>query len=147
LNPDSKLRKIKPIIGFFDDTTVKLDFDDKSLKIVRHWARKTCKKFKLGGYRIFRSSDGSYHVVFNRSVSWTENIQIMSWVSLMVEGKQLKNCPLTKYVIMCGIKTVSCLRIGKKVNKPRPKTVFKFGRQNNEIRNYLKFKKDLRHFL
>ena len=59
----------------------------------------------------------------------------------------MKNCPLTKYVLMCGIKTVSCLRIGKKKEKASPRTVFKFGKQDNEIKNYLLFKKNLRHFL
>jgi uncharacterized protein YlaI len=47
-----------------------------------------------------------------------KRMEIMSWVSLMVKGKQLKNCPLRKYVLMCGIKTASCLRIGKKKVKP-----------------------------
>jgi hypothetical protein len=53
------------------------------------------------------------------------------------KGKQLKNCPLTKYALMCRIKTVSCFRIGKKKEKPRPRTVFKFGKQNDETKNYL----------
>jgi hypothetical protein len=143
----TKLERIKPVIGVFDDRTVKLDFDGKPFKIVKYWAGRTCKNFKLEGYRILKSSEGNYHVIFNRSVSWTENMQIMSLVSLLIEGKQLKNCPLTKYVLMCGIKTVSCLRIGKKREKPSPRTVFKFGKQNNEIKNYLKFKRNLRCFL
>ena len=147
-----KPKRIKPVVGYFDTSTVKLDFDDKPSKTVKYWAKVTCKKFKLGGYAILRSSDGNYHVVFNRSVSWKENVMIMSWVSLLVEGKRFKNCPLTKYVLMCGIKTVSCLRIGKKKvegkkEKSSPRTVFKFGKQDNEIKNYLQFKKNLRHFL
>jgi hypothetical protein len=48
---------------------------------------------------------------------------------------------------LCGIKTVSCLRIGKKREKPFSRTVFKFGKQNNEIKNYLQFKRNLRRFL
>jgi hypothetical protein len=117
------------------------------LETVKYYSKLACKKFDLGGYRILKSSSGSYHTVFNRSVFWKENVEIMSWVSLLVEGKQLKNCPLTKYVLMCGIKTVSCLRIGKKNEKPSPRTVSKFGKQDNEIRNYLLFRKNLRRFL
>jgi hypothetical protein len=64
----------------------------------------------------------------------------------MVEGRQLKKCPLTKYVLMREIKTVSCLRIGKKKDKPSPRTVFKFGNQDNEIRNYLSFRRLFREF-
>ena len=114
---------------------------------MKFFSKLACEKFGLEGYRILKSSSGSYHTVFNRSVSWKENVQIMSWVSLLVEGKQLKKCPLTKYVLMCGIKTVSCLRIGKKNKKSRPRTVFEFGKQDNEIKNYLQFRRNLRRFL
>jgi hypothetical protein len=147
LKADKKLQRIKPIVGIYDDTTVKVDFDDKPLKTVKYYSKLACKKFDLQGYRILKSSSGSYHTVFNRSVSWKENFEIMSWISLLIEGKQLKKCPLTKYVLMCGIKTVSCLRIGKKNEKPRPRTVFKFGKQNNEIKNYLQFKRIMRPFV
>jgi hypothetical protein len=43
-----------------------------SLNTVKYWAKKGCKKFDLKGFRIFKSSKGSYHVVFDRSVSWKE---------------------------------------------------------------------------
>jgi hypothetical protein len=143
----SKLKRFEPTIGFFDYTTVKVDFDKKPFKIVNYYARRTCEKFDLGGYYILKSSEGNYHAVFNRSVSWEEDFQILSWLALLVEGKQLKTCPLTKYVLMCGVKTVSCLRIGKKRDKPSPRTVFKSGKQDNEIKNYSKFKRNLRRFL
>jgi hypothetical protein len=71
----------------------------------------------------------------------------MCWIALLLEGKFLKKCPLTKYVLMCGIKTVSCLRIEKKNEKPSPRTVLKSGKQNNEIKNYLNFKMSLKAFL
>jgi hypothetical protein len=57
--------------------------------------------------------------------------------STLVEGKQLK--PLTRYVIMQAIKESSSLRIRKKKRKPVPRTVFKFGKQSNEIENYRDF--------
>jgi hypothetical protein len=148
----AKLKRVKPIIGYFDTSTVNFDFDKKPLKTVKYWAKVICKKFKLGGYIILKSSDGNYHVVFDRSVSWKMNVMIMCWVSLLVEGKRLKNCPLTKYVLMCGIKTVSCLRIGRKKvegkkEKASPRTVFKLGKQDNEIKNYFLFRKNLKPFL
>ena len=52
-----------------------------------------------------------------------------------------------KYLLMCWIKTVSCLRISNKNEKPRPRIVFKFGKQDNEIKNYLQFRKCLRSVL
>lgn len=36
-------------IGFTDDETVMLDFDNTSFKDVRYWAHETMKRFKLGG--------------------------------------------------------------------------------------------------
>ncbi|MGD0029584.1 MAG: hypothetical protein ABSC91_11660 [Candidatus Bathyarchaeia archaeon] len=145
-------KRVKPTLGYSDVLTVKLDFDDKSLKTVKYWAKRVCKFFKLDGFLILRSSSDSYHVVFNRSVSWSRNVHIMNWAALMIEGRRLKNLPLTKYALMQDIKESSCLRIGKKKvegkkEKPSPRTVFKFGKQNNEIKNYLQFKRNLRRFL
>lgn len=147
----AKPKRVKPIIGYLDDRTAKLDFDGKPLKTTKYWAKRAYNYFKLQGFRILKSSEGNYHIVFDRSLSWKENIEVIDWTALMVEGKQLKNCPLTKYAFMCGIKGVSCLRIGKKKvegkkEKPRPRTVFKFGKQNNEIRSYLSFRRLLRKF-
>jgi hypothetical protein len=48
----------------FDYATVKLHFDDRPLKTVKHWAKRGCREFDLRGSRIFRSSRESYHVVF-----------------------------------------------------------------------------------
>jgi len=136
--------KAKPILGYSDTSTVKLDFDGKKYRVVKYWAKRICMFFKLQGFRILKSSPNNYHVVFNRSVSWTENLHIMNWAVLMVEGKQLR--PLTRYVVMQAIKESSCLRIGKKKEKPVPRTVFEFGEQSNEIKNYLIFWRMCRKF-
>jgi len=135
--------RAKPRIGYSDIATVKLDFDDYSPKVVRNWAKRICQFFKLRGFLILKSSERNYHVVFDRSVSWTKNVHVMCWVVLMVEGKQLKNLPLTRYVLMQGIKESSCLRIGRKGNKSPPRIVFKFGKQDSEIRNYLLAKRNM----
>jgi hypothetical protein len=58
--------------------------------------------------------------------------------SILVEGKQK---PLTRYLVMQPIKESSSLRIRKKKRKPVPRTVFKFGKQSNEIKNYLRFRR------
>jgi len=86
------------ILGITDET-VKLDFDDTPLKIVKYCALRTMSWFKLEGFVIFKSSeknypvqlDGnivfklskkSYLVVFNRKVSWRKNVHIMAWVAI-----------------------------------------------------------------
>lgn len=138
--------KAKPTLGYSDVSTVKLDFDRKSFKTVKYWAKRICKFFRLKGFLILKSSSNNYHVVFDRSVSWEENGKIMAWAALMVEGRGLDDCPLTKYTVMQVIKGMSTLRIGRKENKPSPRAVFKFGRRHNDIRNYLRFRRAYKRF-
>jgi hypothetical protein len=140
------IKKTKPVLGYSDISTVKLDFDNTPLKRVKYWAKRVCRFFKLEGFLILNSSRGSYHIVFNRTVSWTKNKHIMDWVALMVEGKRLKNLPLAKYALMQGIKESSCLRIGRKMDKPVPRIVYRFGKEDNEIRNYLRIRRMCRRF-
>jgi hypothetical protein len=78
------------ILGYSDTCTVKLDFDDTDFRTVKYCAR---------GFIILRSSEKSYHVVFDRPVSWSENFRIMSWVAILS-----KNCKLKDYCLMQGIK-------------------------------------------
>ena len=66
------------IIGFSDEETVMLDFDETPFKSVRYWARRVSRRFKLGGVIIAKSSEDNYHVVFNRRVTWTENVSIVA---------------------------------------------------------------------
>ena len=60
---------------------VALDFDDTTFKTVRYWARRAMNWHKLGGFIILKSSEGNYHMVFNRTVDWTENMKIIAWVA------------------------------------------------------------------
>lgn len=113
---------------------------------MKYWAKRICKFFELKGFLILKSSSNNYHVVFDRSVSWEENGKIMALAALMVEGRRLHKCPLTKYMVMQFIKGMSTLRIGRKKNKPSPRTIFKFRRLNNEIRNYLRFRRAYKKF-
>ena len=72
----------RPVIGYSDKETVMLDFDYMPFKSVRYWALRTLKWFKLGGFLILKSSRECYHVVFDRTVSWTENMRIVAWLCL-----------------------------------------------------------------
>jgi len=133
--------------------TVKLDFDATPLETVKYWAFRTMNWFKLEGFAVFKSSakkysvelDGnvvfkysrkSYLVVFNRRVSWRKNVHIMAWVA--IESKILK---LKDYVLMQCIKEGSTLRVSPKGDKPSPRVVFRFGSQNHEIKQFLKYRK------
>jgi hypothetical protein len=80
----------KPILGYTDNETVMLDFDDSPFKTIKYWALRTMIWFNLRGFNILKSSVNCYHVVFNRKVSWSENIKIVAWTSLVSRHESLK---------------------------------------------------------
>lgn len=122
----------KSIIGYTDTETVMLDFDNTSFKWVKYWALRTMKWFKLEGFMILKSSENNYHVVFNRTVSWIENMRIVAWVSV-----ETANPDMRKWFLMQCIKEESTLRISLKGNKPKPRIVLRRGRQNDQIKSFL----------
>jgi len=113
-----------------------LDFDNTPFKWVRYWALRTMKWFKLEGFIILKSSENNYHVVFNRKVSWTENVKIMAWVSLLS-----RNNGLTKWFLMQCIKGASTLRVSPKMDKPCPRVVYRHGKQDGQIAEFLCYRK------
>ena len=132
----------KPIFGFSDTETVKLDFDDAPYRTVKYWAERTLNWFKLGGYIILKSSKNSYHVLFDRSVSWAQNMSIVAWVAL-----QCRNRGLVKWFIMQAIKKSSTLRVSKKKDKPSPRIVYKQGEQNEQIQGFLEYRRFIKSIL
>jgi hypothetical protein len=126
----------KFIIGFTDTETVMLDFDNTSFKDVKYWALRTMKWFNLEGFIILESSENHYHVVFNRKVSWSENMKIVAWVSLLSHNPMLE-----KWFIMQCIKEGSTLRISPKMDKPSPKIVFRHGKQDKQVREFLSYRR------
>jgi hypothetical protein len=125
----------KPILGYSDTETVKLDFDNTAFRLVKYWAFKAMRKFRLEGFVIFKSSDNSYHVVFNRPVSWSENVRVVAWVSLLSHNEEL-----TKYLLMQCIKESSTLRVSEKQGKASPRIVFRYGRQDKQMKGFLAFR-------
>lgn len=126
----------KYLFGFTDTETVKLDFDDTPLNDVNYWARRTSFWFRLGGFSVLKSSENHYHAVFNRPVSWAENVRIMAWVSLL-SGKK----PLHRWFLMQCIKQGSTLRVSRKGSKPSPRVVFRYGKQDSQIKGFLEYRK------
>ena len=62
----------KPMFGYTDTETVKLDIDEMPFSEVKEIAIKTMKHFDLQGFMILKSSHKSYHVVFDQTVTWTD---------------------------------------------------------------------------
>ena len=136
-----KLNPEPPILGYTDKSTVKLDFDDVTFKIVKYWAIRTLKWFRLRGLIILKSSKNHYHVLFDRSVSWKKNVHIMAWVCV-----ESQNEGLIKWFLMQCIKESSTLRVSAKKDKTSSRIVSRFGKQNDEIRNFLKYRKVVKIF-
>jgi len=138
---DQKLKAepCKPILGYTDSETVKLDFDDsKSFKSVKYWALKTNEKFKLGGGIILKSSEDGYHVVFDCYVSWVKNLSIMAWVAILS-----KSVPMLRYLAMQCIKGASTLRVSPNSNQDKlaPRLVYRFGCQDHAVKDFLRYRR------
>lgn len=140
-SPQSNLYRV-PIKGITDKETVKLDFDDTPFKTVCYWALRTMKWFKLRGFVILKSSKKSYHVLFDRKVTWRKNVHVMNWVALESQNEKLKT-----YALMQGIKEDSTLRISPKGDKPSPRIVFRYGSQDNQIREFLEFRRFIKNIV
>ncbi len=125
----------KPIIGYSDTETVKLDFDYTHFRKVKYWALRTMNWFKLGGFIILKSSEQSYHVLFDREVSWSENMRVVAWVSLLAHCSGLH-----KWCLMQCIKESSTLRVSHKREKPPPRIVYRYGDQNEQVQNFLEYR-------
>jgi len=130
------------ILGITDSETVKLDFDNTSFKTVKYWAFRTMRWFGLKGFIILKSSKHSYHVVFDRNVSWSKNVKVMAWVCLLSQHKLL-----TKWFIMQCIKEASTLRVSQKKQKPEPRVVFRYGSQDNQIAEFLAYHRFIKNIV
>jgi hypothetical protein len=112
-----------------------LDFDNTDLDFVKFWSRKALRWFKLGGFIILESSAGCFHVVFDRSVSWSENMSIVASITL-----RSHNSGLRRWQLMQCRKQSATLRISPKCSKPVPKIIYFEGSQEHEIAEYLRFR-------
>jgi len=126
----------KPILGYTDTETVKLDLDNMSFQRVKYWALGTAKQFRLRGFIILESSKNSYHVVFDKPVSWVKNVAIVAWVCLMTKHRRL-----TEWLIMQCIKQASTLRLSPKKDKQPPRMVYRHGKQSQQIREFLQYQR------
>ena len=132
--------KAKPILGFSDTETIKLDLDEVSFRTVRYWALRTLRWFKLQGFIILKSSKNRYHVMFDRAVSWAENMRVVAWVALLSH-----NNGLAKWFIMQCIKGCSTLRVSSKREKPPPRIVYRHGKQDESIKSFLKTRRIIKN--
>jgi hypothetical protein len=129
------LNRANPILGYTDTETVMLDIDDISFDDVLMYAQRALTHFKLQGFIILQSSEHNYHVIFDRQVSWSENLQIVAWVSLIAQHEGL-----LKWLRMQCIKQSSTLRVSKKHGKPMPSIVYCVGEQHQQLASFLEYR-------
>ena len=140
------------IIGNWSRNTVQVDFDKMPFDKVKYYAFRANNWFKLNGFIIFESSrkehiakekgkkgkisyryfEKNYLVAFDRPVSWIKNVHIINWI-----GLESGSVDLQKWVLMQCIKESSTLRFSPKIDKPIPKIVYRYGSQNNQIKELL----------
>ena len=130
-----QMSKADPILGFTDRHTVKLDLDNMSFKSAKNWAMLVLEKYKLKGFIILESSKKCYHVVFDRYVSWDENLSVIAWVAILSKSLKLKD-----YLGMQCIKMSSILRLAPKGDKPSPRIVFRCASQDYAIKDFLEYR-------
>jgi hypothetical protein len=119
-----------------------LDLDGMSFKSVKYWALRATSWFGLRGFVILKSSDKCYHVVFNRKVSWSKNMRVVAWVSLLSHNKGLH-----KWLEMQCIKEASTLRVGRKRDKPSPRVVYRYGEQDGQIKEFSNYRRLIKRIM
>lgn len=133
---------LKSIIGYSDKETVKLDFDNTTFRTVKDCSFEIMGMFKLRGFIILKSSENHYHVLFDRTVSWLKNLKIMAWTALLTH-----NISQLKYFQMQCIKRSSTLRVSSKGDKPSPRIVYRYGKENEQIRNFINYRKVIKNII
>jgi hypothetical protein len=98
-----------------------------------------CGELSRRGFIVLKSSNNRYHVVFDRKVTWSMNVKIMGWACLFTKHKSL-----TGWFILQCIKQGSTLRVSPKKEKPAPRIVYRQGRRDEQVRDFLNYRKLLR---
>jgi len=134
-------------IGISDKHTVMVDLDNVSFRKAKGIAKLACKHFKLEGFIILKSSPEHYHIVFDKPIKhWSKVLKIISWIAILSN-----NPDVWKWACMQAIKESCTLRISEKPTengvKPKPRIVYRFGRQNRQVKAYLQFKRQILRLL
>ena len=113
--------------------------DSMKLAEVKKWVKLACRVYDLTGFTILESSQDSYHVLFDDTVTWSRNVSIMAGLALIS-----KNEPYVTWVLLQCRNGCSTLRISAKGEKPTPRMVYPWGNQFNEIKQVSKITRPIR---
>lgn len=138
---NQKLEASIPRLGYTNRETVMIDCDNMLFRVVKKLTlitMKRCKQFlklNLGGFIILKSSFKHYHVVFNRLVSWEDNLSVLGWFSVLSHNPKVKD-----YLVMQAIKKAPTLRVAPTKDNPSPRIVYRFGFQGHAIKDFLRYR-------
>lgn len=119
-----------------------LDLDDVSYEEAMALSFKSVKDFKLEGFALAESSRKHYHIVFNRKTSKSRVISIIASVCL-----ETRHEGLTRWFLEQCTRGDFTLRISAKGKKPPPRIVYRHGKQDKQICEYLQFRRMMRFFM
>ena len=125
----------EPLLGLTDPEIVMIDCDNMPFRVVKKFALIVMDKYRLGGFIILRSSKNHYHVVFDRCVSWDDNMSAVGWFSVLSHNPKVKD-----YLVMQCIKKASTLRVVPTNEKPAPRLVDRFGCQDHAVKDFLRYR-------
>jgi hypothetical protein len=106
-------------IGFMTNRGVVVDLDNMTFKKAKWIAEMLLKRYRLEGFLLVRSSEKSYHVVFNRYLRWRTITKILF---------SLYEC--IRYAVFQMKDGFLTLRISKKNGKDKPKILMEVGKQD-----------------
>jgi hypothetical protein len=130
-----RMPTISFLSGLTSSETVMLDFDDLGYSEVKYWAFSILKKFRLGGFVILQSSERHYHIIFDRKLTYAKCVSVIADVCLYAKSESLSRW----FYLQC-IKGEFTLRVSAKGKKPSPKIVFRYGKQDKEIKEFLQYR-------
>jgi len=132
------------VVGFTTSHGLMLDLDNTSLRETRRIAQHYCKRFKLGGYLIAKSSQNNYHIIFNRYLSWKKVLEFLFKIVWAYHYHKRGIKPsLTNWAILQACKGSMTLRISNKKHKKPPKFIEIIGLKHNLIHDYCNFRVEL----
>jgi len=110
-------------------------YDNVNFKKARWIARTLCKRYRLEGYLLIRSSDKNYHVVFNKYLSWKTITKIIF--------NQYEALRWAVFQMQSGYLTI---RVSMKNGKNKPKILLRVGKQDKLVKDYLEVYEALKEY-
>lgn len=122
-------------IGFNTKRGLILDLDNMKFRKAKWLCARLCRNYRLEGYLIIQSSPKNYHAIFNRYLAWRTITKIL-----------FNNYEVLRWAVFQMKEGILTLRISKKNDKNKPKIVFKTGKTDKLIKDYMKAVKIVEKF-